>query len=244
MIFQISAIVIAIFFFVILCVIVQKHIIGDINPEINKYGGIDRDLTDEEREEEEIKNMKTVTECPDYWTPYYQVGADNKKQVTCVSDHPVYNQKMQPAIAKHLKSQKPHMFESLPMNALSNGELTRSTIFNMRQSPNFNKNKQVYYIPRGVQEDLGRSMDQKCSWSSSTCLPWTGVTNQPGCMSEMKHCYRHASPVPKTRPVSRSQHPTFSYGKNPGALKPFYLPNLYNTDTPNLYNVELSEVRA
>lgn len=214
-VFKIVATLITIILFTILCVILYKTI-------------------KERRQERQHYNknnsmMPYVTNCPDYWTPYY-----NKEQnkYVCVSDNPDYNAKMKSILQKA----PPSRVRKLEFDKVKH-ILSDKIANNISMSSVTSQNKFLYYIP-SAENDFSKN-SAKCIWANETCLPWSGVNTVSGgnkCSNQMTKCSNYNIDQTSTKPTpfaDPKNTPIYFYNYalgNNDAVNTTYIPNLYGTN--------------
>ena len=243
LLFNGSAALISIILFILLCVILQKNIVSEVQP-VNNYDENNERIResnnpygDQSDKEMLHNNIMYVTDCPDYWTPY--IGDDG--EYTCVSENPVYNNKMK-EILKEADNNDVKSVDIDRLEDLEGNGLTSQNINNIEQSSTFSQNDNLYIIPNSSR-DL-ENWHQKCNWTQNTCLPWSGINsshtfttgseNHIPCDIPTK-CLNHDLDVPvkPTPGIDTSKRPIYFYNYslgNLGAVNTQYVPNLYNTN--------------
>jgi hypothetical protein len=264
LLFNLSAAVISVIILILLCIIVQKNIVSEVIPPVqqNKQGEIENTQNNPygnqynpDSKQDLRTNLQYVSNCPDYWTPYYD-NNDNNGNYVCVSDNPYYNNKLEETLNKALPTHYIQEFDSNNLT-LKNG-FTRAIINNMKESSVVSQNKKLYYIPQSSKlftsgsgsgtntHDSKSAWNAKCNWTQQTCLPWSGINsshtepqkNEKGdlvtCEISPK-CLNHNLIKPqKPQPgIDTSKHPIYFYNYSLGnneAVNTNYIPNLYDTN--------------
>ena len=266
LLFNISALIVSICFLILLCVIVQKNIVSEVIPAVghnkkgqplntqnNPYGDqYDSKSADHKSKEELRKNLQYVSDCPDYWTPYY----DENGGYTCVSDNPYYNNKMEATLDK-AATNYPNKVKKINLEGLSeldalnfDNNLTPGIINNMNESDVVSQNNKLFYIPNSSKHlSSGKNKhgwDSKCHWTQKTCLPWSGINSshtqiQDKKTGKIKECKipttclnQNVEKPTKPKPgVDTTKRPIYFYNYslgNDAAVNTNYIPNLYDTN--------------
>lgn len=244
--FNITSVIIALVMLIVLCVIVQKNVVDEILPQVKKSDGkiLDEDPNNPYGDQSSLamlkKNLQYVTDCPDYWTPYYDASG---KKYTCVSDNPVYNKRMNETLNNAVKSKSGDITMSGTNDLTAMRGITPSLANDMSQSSVISQNENIFYVPNS--SSRFDNWDAKCQWTQDTCIPWSGI-NSSHTMTKKKDgkivtcqipqkCLNHSVVTPQKPPpgYDPNKHPIYFYNYalgNNDAVNTNYIPNLYDTN--------------
>ena len=248
---------------ILLCIIVKKNLINKVF--LTKSNNTNKNQ-DQNTKEEIRDNLQYVTDCPDYWTPYY----DSNGNYTCVSDNPAYNNKMATTLTD-LSNNPSGEVKQLVFTPEGNpylagkGDLTPEMMNNINKSSVVSQNNILYYIPDSSQkfksgdaekdsQTYKSSWNSKCNWTQQTCLPWSGMNSShsktsQGQDSSLEKCEINSKclnqniivPQKEKPEIDTSRAPIYFYNYSLGnnkAVNTNYIPNLYDTNLLQNRNVD------
>ena len=265
-----SAFIISIILLILLCIIIQKNIVSEIiSPvKLNNEGELltkqNNPYGDQNTKEEIRRNLQYVTNCPDYWTPYY----DSNGNFTCVSDNPAYNNKMNTTLSELSKNDNNEIKkldftpQGIPYLA-GKGDLTPEIMNNINKSAVVSQNKTLYYIPNSSEkfksgdgnadsQTYKSSWNSKCNWTQETCLPWSGINSSyskpaQGQNTSLQTCEINSKCLNQNTKIPQKPKPNINTSKSPIYFYNYALGNNEAVNTnyiPNLYDANLLQDRS